>query len=523
MVNIFQIGAKPFKVLITNFISNLHYLLNENQLTNIEYWSVWDSILGIQQNTGIPLGIDDLNLPNDVELVYSKYAVSVYHNQQYFAEIRPNPTGFVEEVKFFNENGTVRQIDTYDDRGFEIRSQTYTPENKISTTKWYNEAGKTVVQYDADELEPVSILAEQQRFNKQKYASVAELTTEFLERLLKKDFKKRQDAIVANPVVNLNSIQKEFPVSYMMDNQRRITPELIEEFENKIRNARAFYVDNPYSVHKIHQEIKAGLAAKIKLGYPYGTRLKLGNSNEEPNSIVYWNIGKDTLLDDINRFGPVIEEYLFSNSEVSLIVRTNEDYQKQKIAERLTRRIVKKFSFLSDDDFSLIEQILTSSKEREKMIGKLVSQIRDRFSVSIDGDSTFNASDDQLINWDELLRVLSQFEVKNRPIETVIQKDLNRIRVLIDIGTPYDTLMQFNAISFGVPQITVLESPLIKNRNNGWIVQKNQTLTDGLDYFLKKLADWNRSLVATVGYINQYAEANQADWWEEVLMNGERN
>lgn len=119
----------------------------------------------------------------------------------------------------------------------------------------------------------------------------------------------------------------------------------------------------------------------------------------------------------------------------------------------------------------------------------------------------------EIPNLSEVIRLLGAVQVNTKSKNYQILSVLDIVRVIIDIGEPYDTLTQFNGISAGIPQINMIGI----DKWNGWIVNSGRTIIDGLNYFLNDLRHWNQSLVGSVQLMEQYSVERQVDWWEEKL------
>ncbi|MEO4706840.1 accessory Sec system glycosyltransferase Asp1 [Pediococcus pentosaceus] len=83
------------------------------------------------------------------------------------------------------------------------------------------------------------------------------------------------------------------------------------------------------------------------------------------------------------------------------------------------------------------------------------------------------------INWKKVMEDITETIIRVNSRDNEIYRNLARSRVLIDVGSPYNTRMQFNAISAGIPQIVNVDSPFIINRKNGWIINENRVSAKG--------------------------------------------
>ena len=95
--------------------------------------------------------------------------------------------------------------------------------------------------------------------------------------------------------------------------------------------------------------------------------------------------------------------------------------------------------------------------------------------------------------------------------------NLDKTRLLVDLGEENDEFLQIAAISVGVPQLRKHASELLVNGKNGLICTSMEELSKGLEYYLSSLKNWNTALIENVKFLNQYSEDNLLKLWQEVF------
>lgn len=507
LVNILMEGNKDIKMLFLNFMPNLRHVLNINSLVNVDFWNVWDDILDIKRRDGIPLQPEELDLPENIDLLYSVNKIMIYSGEEYRGQIFVNNEGYVSEVKI-NENGRTR-TDVYDDRGFKIQSKYYFKE-VVEKIEWFNEYGEGVLIYDPKAEKKVKIQLQQDRFARSEYSDIDELLADFLKRTVNSK-KLVEDDVFVTTVENPSKIiielmQETVPVNYILSTASNVDDEIFSQ-----ENAH-FFVSSEYILEDLNKKYKA--MNNVGIGFPYGAHMWLGNSNEENKLNVYWKINNgDTEVRLVNGASEVAE-YIEMHEEVEVTAESENLKNANVVAGVFFNNILKKYEFIQELDRDSLMKIFflrDPSEELQKFMWKVQTRITEEIKLGQ------KKVDSKIINWDEFMSYISSFHIYTRSKSYQVRNDMDRMRVIIDISEPCDTLTQFNAISAGIPQINQVKSSLVVDKRNGWIIKDGRTITQGLDYFLYDLRNWNQSLVDLVRLMEQYSVKQQADWWERKL------
>lgn len=528
LVSLLDDGGKPVKLMVLNFIPKLRYILHVNGLTNLPFWNLWDAILVIERIDGMPLGPESFEWPDDIRMVRGLHSMVGYRGNELAAETVKNPQGFIQTVKFLGSENN--RFDIFDDRGFKVSTK-YMIDDRVIKQEWFNEVGQRILRYEPDNEAPVKILSNFSNFKHSEYASLDDLFLEFVNKKFADEFDEKKDNLIASSSERIRSlmvkIQKQMPVAYLLDHQGKVSSEDIQKLVPQIEGSTNFVIPNYALFEQIQLKVSEPNQSHLDLGYPYGADMRLGNSNEERQLIIYWNIGDANDDQNVVETSNELMDYYLEHENMGLIVSTLKDSDADIVCSEVLKRIFAHYDFLDEnEDRGNLNEILfntNNEKEMQELLFKIWGRMRKEWELKHpvkDGKITVEKGEEpesEKIDWDSFKLVVSSILIRKNPRDYQIFDDLARTRIMVDMGDPYDARMQFNAISTGIPQINMVESPFVINRENGWIVTKEQSLSQGLDFYLKKLGNWNVALVNTAKYMEQLEFRRQSDWWERRM------
>ncbi|MEE6725946.1 accessory Sec system glycosyltransferase Asp1 [Pediococcus acidilactici] len=265
----------------------------------------------------------------------------------------------------------------------------------------------------------------------------------------------------------------------------------------------------------------------LELGYPYGADMRLGNSNEERQLIIYWNIGDANDDASISNVCGELLNYYLKYENMGLIISTLDEGKANLISSAIINKIITQYNFLTEDeDRELLDKILrnpSNGLDVQNLVGQVKFRLWEQWQIEHplkDGEIKVMDGEDvpsETVDWERFTSDIANILIRIEPQDYQIFDDLSRARILVDMGKPYDARMQFNAISAGIPQINNVESPFVIDQENGWIVKEGHSLTQGLDFYLQKLGNWDVALVNTAKYMEQLEFRRQSDWWERRI------
>lgn len=404
-------------------------------------------------------------------------------------------------------------------------------EDRLVRQDWFDEVGQCVLRYEPDAKVPVRILSNYDNFNHTEYASLDDVYLEFVNKKFANEFDPQADGLIASSGEMIRplmlKIQRQMPVTYVLDHQGTVDSTDIKKLTPQIRGAASFVVPNYAIFEQFQLEVDERSQSHLELGYPYGADMRLGNSNEERQLIVYWNIGDANDDSNITNACNELMDYYLKYENTGLIIATLDEDKARIVSSKILDKIIGQYDFLTEaEERETLDKILRNPNNATE-VQNLVNQVRFRLWQEWqiehpikNGEMTVTVGEEapsEKIDWERFATDIANVLIRVEPQDYQIFDDLSRARILVDMGEPYDARMQFNAISAGIPQINNVESPFVIDQENGWIVKEGHSLTQGLDFYLKKLGNWNVALVNTAKYMEQLEFRRQSDWWERRI------
>ncbi len=526
-------GDKPVKLLVLNFLPNLRYILHVNGLTNLPFWNLWDAILNIERTDGMPLGPESLEWPADIRTAQGTRSVVGYRGNKLAARVIGNEQGFIQAVEYLDDD--IYHVDIYDDRGFKAATK-YFKDDRLIKQIWFNEVGQCILRYEPQAEVTVKILSNYSNFDRAEYDSLDDLLMEFISKKFAKEFDERTDGVIASSNKRMRSLmikmQKQIPITYLLDHPGKISSADIQELVPQMEGCSSFVIPNYAIFEQFQLEVNELCRAHLDLGYPYDADMRLGNSNEERKLIIYWNIGDTNEAQSVRDASDELLDYYLKHESTGLIISTLNNEMADQVFSIVLQKLLNRYDFLDGEkDWKIINKIMfneNNGKEMQKLIYRVKLRLWKAWEINHpikDGEVTITVDEipeSQRIDWEQFVEDMSNvlFRVGSRDYQ--IFADLARARIVVDMGEPYDTRTQFNAISAGIPQIIKVESPFVIHCENGWIVKEGHSLTEGLDFYLGKLGNWNIALVNTAKYMEQLEFGRQSDWWERRMRYEQR-
>lgn len=489
LAQLFKNNHLQTELLLLQPLPWLRYQLKNSHLTQLPWWNVFDDLQHVTEDGGLPLGLEDLDLPQDVQFAYLADTVLLYRDQRLVGRVHFHTAGFVSRVELKNSQGQ-RIEKIYDDRGFCSTQTTYDVRNNRLETLWFAPSTQPVMRRQT--TSEVALLDASGDVT-QTYPDLESLLIERTQAHLAH----RHDLIIsaANPVTApiLTAIAQKHRLAYLLNT--RVIPTLPDDLFGAVERVVA---PTNQMADKFRQ-VNANLNTPIEVISPYATTLSLGNSTELPETTVVWAVNHLT------------------NASQPLVSRELVDWLRQ-------------------DDQHYLTIIATSKVSADH----LTTQVRDQVmtAAAIEPDSpeylllqaileqlAHNQLGTQLDQLPESIRTvlnqLQRIQVAYRLSDQQRQQILGGARLLLDLGDIPDLQLQIAAISAGVPQINHVATGYVQDHQNGLILAHLTDLPQALDYYLATLIHWNESLVQSINYLEALAEPKLLDYWKEVIEHGD--
>ncbi|MEX0381179.1 accessory Sec system protein Asp1 [Leuconostoc sp. MS02] len=500
-LRMFQENGVEIELILPVYLPNIRYQLNKQGLTNIKYWSVFDQLQAIKSINGLPIKLEDLNFPKDVEFIYTPMCVVVMLNQSLFAKVFFSEFGFVNAVLYFTNNILTKK-EIFDDRGF-ISSRVIFDQNGVQVRiDYFDDNHKlTVQQY---------MINNRVSWHHEGHIETYKSMSDLIIKNLKNHFVQNDgpytliiSASLGNSyLTQLSDLANRMIVSFF-DN--RFDLQNKAELKVWLDNANAVVVDTPILKKQIEQfcqvkDIKQ-LARYIRVLPPFDAKLKLGDSASFKLQKIYWYVDS-MLAGQTSEVAEILTAELLDNKRRSLLITATNPNKVHPVINQMFDIIR---SFYQVDENSFIYQAA---------LKKITDESENRLANSEMGDLEDTS---EWENATDAILAMQRVETKIIYSEHNIALDLKNTRLVLDLNQKPNMFLQISALSAGVPQINLKQSAYVVDKKNGLVIGNIGHLKEALHYYLDVLLHWNESLVYNVSQIEKYSGEKTVQRWIELV------
>lgn len=502
----FELENFDYQVLIPRFVPFLRYLGAEYGMYDSQHIvHVFDQVQDIQQVQGFPFTMNDLLLPHDIELVYTRDQVLLYQGSKRMGQVIFNRFGFVKQVETVQNTGT--QLDVYSDRGFIASSQFRDTEGTIQKTIYYNQVGETVLSADQQGVHVAP--AKQSLFDHVDYVDMNAIYTEFLDRTLQQ-FDPVQDYLIIN-IENewLLDFARHFkaPKRIIFENiqsNQQLKDETFAKYA-AVLDGHTIVTDTPLKAKQLEKlESQAQIKQNIRLIPTFVTDLNLGESNALAESYVYWRI--KSLDDGVKELFWRMLHYRTDFDDLRLIMDCqgpNDQYVLHGMVERFVNEELQVDTH--SNLFAMLQRYYAAVKEH-----KLMEKQQKAFEQAQKMMPEFKKVDDAYHFMDN---VSYRYQSTTQELEL----DLRVTRVFVDDRPQGDLFIQSRVVGAGIPIISRKPSIYFSDGENGVLIKTDQALFEALSALLVGNGQWNRALVASVDKIKANGTDQLVGSWRDIL------
>ena len=488
----FRKHVAPFEILLLGFSPNFRHFLHRQGVYHAPYWSCFDAMQGITEKDIAMFSFHDLSWPEDVEFIYSPFAVIVKRGDEKYAQIE-----FAEDGNMFRVDMFKHQVRTcsniYDDRGF-ISCQIVYRGGVPYREQYFDETGVWKFARFLDDghvtINPESswyVVNTDGEFvhvpyKKPRYRKIDEMIAEVMQENLRHISASDGFLIAMHPLhagVLAETMQHQKTVLSFFG--RRLDECGIGEMDKRlIAEADVIVADEQATAHQIRQQLgDDGLA--IRVITPYDSRQELGNSLH---------------LQVQNILLAIVQ--IADADFAELVVR---------LADYVTQR----------NHRARICLFTRSSRYNER--GRLMQKARNVLRAA-DRDPDLAREDEGVTESqiDMQGRAQAVFSVAQCVDEMSVSRTLREQRVLVDLQAVPDQFLQISAMSIGLPQITAQETDYIADGQNGIVIHDASELPDAVDYYLSSIAHFNQAQIASYELGNQFTTGQLVQSWKEVIQ-----
>ena len=474
-LRIFKKNNKKSSLLLLQYMPYLRNFLDRFELTETNYISVFDYLQDINIQYSKSLDYTDFSWPEDVEFIFTFFAISVYRGEKLFATIDYNIEGRLLWIEYYT-NDMISEKIIVDDRGF------------ISSIEHYNNGSLLYVEY-------LNQYGEWQ-FKHYPADNVIEINPVFKNRFGNKPFDNIEQ-LISFGLSKINDVLSLKPFSLIIAANKKHNKLLLQEFKS-CKIAMSLFL-NRYDINslefineaslvnllvvdteKMMDNVKSVLISnninseKILHITPYDTRLELGISQREKMMILY------VTLDNISE-----------QKRMKLIDKTVEISRKNPLIEILYITSVDK---IHQEVLNIIDN---KYNENRNIID---DEINNKIGKTEENEKLQNKINVKLVRSEEEIITL-----------------LKKVRVVIDVSDNPELFTQIAAISAGIPQINMVHSSYVKHLKNGWILSDLEELEESVEFYTKKLSEWNKALIYSIEQINYFTGEQIYSKWKEKL------
>lgn len=481
----------PFEILLLGFSPNFRHYLHRQGVYHAPYWSCFDAMQAIRTDSIDVFSYHDLAWPEDVEFVYSPFAVIAKIHGQKYAQIEFAEDGNMFRVDMFKD-GQLADRNFYDDRGF------------VSCRILYRGGPPYLEQYFDDEgewklarfLEDGHVLInpessfyliryrgkeEKLDYSRQRYDSIEEVIEEVLGSFLRRTTAEDIFTVAMHPLhTNLLIRALKGRKKILSFFNRRVGADWTACNANElVISSDYIVVDNKESQDRVIRESGRD-DLRIKVITPYDSRVEFGVSQ---------HLRVQNVLVAVDQ----IPDELF-NEMVVVLAKYAEERNSHARIRLFTRKA----------DFNEGRRLLVRTQEALQAAGMDIDLAREEHGTA---ESRI----------DENMKKQIIFSVAQCVDEMAVSRTLREQRIVVDLQEVPDQFLEISAMSMGVPQITLRETSYVLDGKNGIVIEKAEELPDCLDYYLASLANWNTAQIASYEIGNQFSTGKLVEAWKEVI------
>lgn len=469
-VRMFSQNGEKVKIIIPVYFPNQRHFLHRQGLFETSYLNIFDKLQEIPGDLDMQrLDYHDFNLADDLEYIYTPFALLLYRGDQKYGRIDFGSEGNMLFLTIFANEKLSKKL-TFDDRGFLSRVDYFDEQENFIKSEYLNFDGDIEFVHNSDDsIDMVENHTTEYRHYDSMQALIVETTATYFDTVLHD-----QDAIIVaadnnhNKMLTKNLPKKQLILSYFADR--------IDLEHNDIHSdAELVLVDSDQNKKLLAKENK-----KVLQVPPFDTRLRLGQSNQEKKLKLFFFIDK------------------LSDQDLELTI-----VQLVKVMEKMPAVELTIATYNSGQHHDQLEEFFNKINENTH------NHYEYQFDVK-DTDVAENAAIDE----DETVKKRKARKVKYfvAGSEVDIISVLNSMRLIIDLSDEPDVFLQIAGISAGIPQIMRTHSMYVEDGKNGKRINNiGSDLVPAIEFYLVGLRNWNQALVYATNKISDYTNGEIVD------------
>ncbi|ARJ50848.1 accessory Sec system protein Asp1 [Staphylococcus lutrae] len=477
LMSMYEENNAHCQLLHLSYHPHMRTLLHRFDLYEANVWSLFDEIQGFNAGLSRSLQFEDLEWPDETELIYTPYFIQAIVGQA-MSKVYFNQDGYLIRIDDFEEAQCVRRY-IFDDRGYLSAIRYYT--NGVAEIQDYLTVTGQVILREHLSSGRVDVSASfEHLFDARTYDTMVALIKERFHKYCQRHFKKGDQCMVGSNLFHntlFKDIHTDVTVSYSIFSKRNTVVD--DALLDSMAHSSKWIVDT----HENERDLNALLADRedapdILRMTPFNTQ-PLSNLSSQLNEtyIGFWidNLERHEIEQVLNH----LTAYLWQNLSYRLVILTHKGQAQ-------------------------IEPWLIQWQDEMNEMYQQSQRIEDEATA-------------ELMRAEESGKGEGWIQIQSVPFEDEVMKALARLRIVIDLGAEPDLYIQIASISVRIPQVHASQSHYVTHLENGYVIEDYDGLQVALDYFLSTLKHWNSAYTFNTSKIEQLSSRRIVQRLNEFL------
>jgi len=424
---LFLSQAQTVELILVDYLPKLRQILSDKEIEGAETWSVYDLLQQISLKDAKPLALSDFSWPENSQFVYMTDCINIQVSGKHFATIGleyPTWTRF-EKVDLWTDDVRTQEL-LIDDRGFISRVTTFDDNKTVLRRDYLTPGGNVAVQEDCT----TGLVTTQQTWTTQTtFTNMAELVAAALTYHLQTVPENEYLIFAQSQRINffIDKVAPKQPtiLSYQA---KRTNEQLAKNLLLQISDTTNFSVtDTGEQYGKMLTQLEN--AETLAIIPPYIATQQVNRSAMQPFSTIYWQAATitPTAFD-------AVSAVLANHPNILVLIET--------------------------------------------------AQSHATFDALIEKNSQTAANAHGIVDSDSQMAYKTRFQFLTPQSEVQRTRYMANTRVLLDLNKMPDQFLQTQAISFGVPQINIIQTDYVIPNKNGQVLLDDSELIDALNFYL---------------------------------------
>jgi len=495
LVRLLSQSSQPTRLVVADYTPMLRYFLAANHLLETPWVNVFDELQQVHQAVGLPLAVEDIELPDGIDLVYGPDTAYLYRQEQLVGTFEMAKPGFVKAVHWVSDDG--QRIDLYDDRGFLSSTLELDQNNQRTKQTWWTQDGETALVFDGAQYHWLKAPAE---VNKD-FGTLEALQLQVINTLVSSD-----DHFIVRLIQDNHELSRLVSQNWPTTLQIATQGDLPAASDAAlVKASRAVVLPTNQMLASLKRRLPELGATHWYAIAPYATTLSLGFSNEADYLTVYWHLN-DLSKERTEAVYLKLLAAMARHIDYALTIDVHNDEEVPPMLKTALYSITQYYGISGDSpEFALIQHALFDEKADTSMANI------DENILNETGDT------EKADNLTAIKAFMERLKFRVHSDFSEIRSDFSEARLLLDLGSQPNLFMQIQAISVGIPQVNEVDTGYVQQGENGDVIVSDAAAIQAVRTYLDQLTRWSQSLVVNTRLIDQHAEDQLLVHWEEAL------